>query len=207
MAYIYKIINNINDKIYIGKTLDTIEHRWTRHLSDMNKRAYEKRPLYNAMRKYGSNHFRIEEIECCKEDIVNERECYWIEYYNSFKHGYNATKGGDGKAYTDVELIIKLWNEGKNNKEIQKITGYDHKTITTHLDNYGITARERQQRGIVSQTKAVAMLDKKTNEIIRVFSSASEAERFLQKSGGRRHIHEVCNGKRKTAYGYKWRNL
>ena len=110
MAYIYKITNLINNKCYIGKTLNTIQERWREHCSDYKKRDEEKRPLYSAMNKYGIENFKIEEIEQCNEDIVNDREKYWIEYYGSFKKGYNATLGGDGKAYLDRKLLIKTYN-------------------------------------------------------------------------------------------------
>lgn len=207
MGYIYKITNDINNKVYIGKTLASISERWKEHLSDMDKRKNEKRPLYAAMRKYGTSHFYIEEVEQCSNDIINERECYWIDFYDSYSNGYNATKGGDGKSYADVEAIITLWNEGKNIKEIHDITGHDHTTITNHLINYGITAEERQKRGRDYLRKAVVMLDKNTDKVLRVFEMVADTEVFLQKPGGRRHVSEVCNGKRKTAYGYKWKYL
>lgn len=207
MGYIYKITNDINNKVYIGKTLASISERWKEHLSDMNKRKNEKRPLYAAMRKYGTSHFYIEEVERCSNDIINERECYWIDFYDSYSNGYNATKGGDGKSYADVESIIDLWNKGKNIKEIHDITGHDHTTITNHLINYGITAEERQKRGRDYLRKAVVMLDKNTDEVLKVFEMVADTEVFLQKPGGRRHVSEVCNGKRKTAYGYKWKYL
>lgn len=207
MGYIYKITNDINNKVYIGKTLASISERWKEHLSDMDKRKNEKRPLYAAMRKYGTSHFYIEEVERCSNDIINERECYWIDFYDSYSNGYNATKGGDGKSYADVESIIDLWNKGKNIKEIHDITGHDHTTITNHLINYGITAEERQKRGRDYLRKAVVMLDKNTDEVLKVFEMVADTEVFLQKPGGRRHVSEVCNGKRKTAYGYKWKYL
>lgn len=49
------------------------------------------------------------------------------------------------------------------------------------------------------------MLDQKTDEILKIFSSIKEVELFLNKSRSGQHIAEVCKGKRKTAYGYKWR--
>ena len=205
MGYIYKISNDINDKVYIGKTLASVSDRWKEHLSDMDKRKNEKRPLYSAMRKYGTSHFYIEEIEQCSNDIINERECYWINFYDSYKNGYNATKGGEGKAYADVESIITLWEQGKNIKEIHDITGHDCETIKNHLNDYGITAEQRQERGHDYQRKAVAMLDKNTGEVLKIFDMLSDTEVFLQKSGGRRHVYEVCSGQRKSAYGYKWK--
>jgi hypothetical protein len=62
------------------------------------------------MNKYGIDKFKIEQIEECDDSIVNEREIYWIEYYQSFKYGYNATKGGDGKLYLDYDLICETYN-------------------------------------------------------------------------------------------------
>ena len=76
MPYIYKITNKINDKIYVGKTLDTIENRWREHKNDYQKRRNEKRPLYSAMRKYGIDNFFIEKIEECSIDEINSREIY-----------------------------------------------------------------------------------------------------------------------------------
>ena len=58
MSYIYKIINDINDKVYIGQTSYSLETRFKEHLYKVNL----DRPLYRAMRKYGIDNFHIEEI-------------------------------------------------------------------------------------------------------------------------------------------------
>ena len=104
MAYIYKIENDINQKIYIGKTTRSLEERFAEHCRMSKLEGKEKRPLYAAMRKYGIEHFHISLIEETYEP--EERERYWIEYFSSFKNGYNATQGGDGKSYLDYDLII-----------------------------------------------------------------------------------------------------
>ena len=65
MAFIYKITNDINAKVYIGKTLGRIKKRWKEHLKDCKRRKNENRPLYTAMRKYGTEHFKITLIEEC----------------------------------------------------------------------------------------------------------------------------------------------
>ena len=88
MAYIYKITNDINGKIYIGKTEFSIEKRFNEHCKDAFKPRKEKRPLYSAIQKYGVEHFHITLIE--ETDNPNEREIYWIEKLQSFKYGYNA---------------------------------------------------------------------------------------------------------------------
>ena len=63
MPYIYKISNDINDKLYIGKTLYTIERRWSQHKYNTTKQDLQHLPLYSAMKKYGIEHFSISEIE------------------------------------------------------------------------------------------------------------------------------------------------
>lgn len=205
MPYIYKITNVLNGKMYIGKTSSTIQERWKEHLKDATRRSKEHRPLYSAIKKYGADNFIIEQLEEVPNDeIACEREIFWIEYYGSFKNGYNATKGGDGRQYADYDLILALFNEGKTGKEICQITGYDHKTVTLALEQKGISAAERKVRGN-TQCKAVLMLDKNTLEILKSFSSLAEAGRFLNKPSGSISISEVCRGKQQTAYGYKWK--
>ena len=69
-GYIYKITNTINQKSYIGKTINSIAERWKEHKKD-SKRSYCKdRPLYRAMNKYGIENFTIEQVE---EVDVKER--------------------------------------------------------------------------------------------------------------------------------------
>ena len=206
MSYIYKITNDVNGKIYIGKTDFSIEKRWKEHLSDFQRKKHENRPLYRAMYKYGSSHFHIQLIEECSVEEAPEREKYWIEQYTSFKNGYNATAGGDGRSYVDVEVIYALWNKGYNLTQIHNITNYDTHTISTHLSNLGVSSEEKYQRGYAARAKPVARIDKDTNEIIDVFSSIEEVKRKL-KIKDNTHISEVCKGKRKTAYGYKWMYL
>ena len=95
MGFIYKITNQINNKVYIGLTTTTIKNRWKEHIGAIG-RYKDKRPLYAAMSKYGIDNFSIEELEECDDLILAEREIYWIDYYNSYYNGYNATFGGDG---------------------------------------------------------------------------------------------------------------
>lgn len=97
---IYKITNKINQKSYIGKSTN-IEERWNYHKTHFNyEKEYEK-PLYKAFRKYGLENFIFEIIETLTEteyqEKINQKESYWIEYYNTYgSTGYNGTKGGDG---------------------------------------------------------------------------------------------------------------
>jgi len=204
MSYIYKIYNDINDKIYIGKTDYLIEKRFQEHIRDSRKNQ-ENRPLYNAMNKYGIEHFKIEQIEECDKQNVDERERYWIEFLQTFKYGYNATLGGEGKSYLDYELIYATYLETNSVKETAMIVSCDEKSVSTILDTYGITKEDRIKNMASKKSNIVAMIDKKTNKIIKVFNGTREAGRFLNKT--HQHIQEVCQGKRKSAYGYLWKYI
>lgn len=97
---IYLIQNNINQKCYIGKS-SNIENRWKYHRENYKGNKEYNKPLYRAFRYYGINNFTFSILEEIKDyndqkDFVNNQEKFWINYYNSFNKGYNATIGGDG---------------------------------------------------------------------------------------------------------------
>ena len=216
MAYIYKIKNDINNKLYIGKTNNSIEERWSIHKKDAKKRVlYEKRPLYNAMNKYGIDHFYIEEIEQCDDELAEERERYWISFYNTYNDGYNATLGGDGKNLYNHQEIAKLLKEDKSTKEICDIIGCCSDIVSQVAKNYNINlVLNAQNRQKEKMSKKVAQYDKNMN-YIQTFNSVADAARWLYEyniiptlsSGVRTHIAEVCNGKRKTAYKSIWKYI
>ena len=90
MVGIYKITNLINNKIYIGQSID-IKQRWYRHRTAAFNESYPQYNclLYKAIRKYGLNNFKFEVLELCSEDELNNKEEYYISFYNSS----DATKG------------------------------------------------------------------------------------------------------------------
>lgn len=204
MAFIYKITNDVNGKVYIGKTTKSVEKRWKEHFKDSKKERCKNRPLYRAMNKYGVEHFSIETIEQCTDENASESEKYWISYYRSFRYGYNATCGGDGKIYANRALVILLWLANKNIKFISWFTGYANKTVRKILENIGIDKMDIVKRAskVVQKPVDVFSLD---GNYIRTFASVTEAANcFKNKDSMRRHISDTCRGKRKTAGGYKW---
>ena len=213
MAYIYQITNDINQKIYIGKTEFSIEKRFKEHCSDAFRERNEKRPLYNAMRKYGVEHFHIELIE--ETDNPEEREIYWIEKKQSFKNGYNATIGGDGRKYIDYDLVVKTYQDLQNIKLVAKQLNHDESTISKILKEKNIDIKSSIEWMRENRGKKVGQYDLNDN-FIQSFDSRGLASKYLIDNhyttsvaidavAGR--IGQVCNGKRKTAYGFKWKSL
>lgn len=92
---IYKITNQINGKCYIGQSID-IEKRWKQHKLQSSWRKQKEKILYKAFTKYGLNNFIFEIIEECQRKDLDKREIYWIKKFDSYKNGYNMTKGGQG---------------------------------------------------------------------------------------------------------------
>lgn len=90
---IYCIENKVNAKKYIGQSID-IASRWSQHKRDsvISRDTF----LYQAMQKYGIENFKFYILEECNSQLLDEREKFWIDYYDTFKHGYNMTLGGQG---------------------------------------------------------------------------------------------------------------
>lgn len=129
IGYIYKITNKINGKTYVGKTTKTVLERWKEHLHDSTKERCKNRPLYRAIRKYGTDAFTVETLEEVDLENLSEREMYWIEYFHTYSNGYNATSGGDGTILYDHDIIAHLLREGKKYQEIVDIVGCCHDTV------------------------------------------------------------------------------
>ena len=200
MAYIYQIKNDINDKVYIGKTEFSLEKRFKEHCRDAFKNRNEKRPLYAAMRKYGIEHFHIKLIE--ETDNPEERERFWIENKRSFKLGYNATLGGDGSKYLDYDLIISTYKEVQSIEETSQRLKIDNKTVSRVLSQANIEILSTSEVNILKNGKIINQYDLDMN-FIQSFPSLHSAANSLGKKGVS-HISDVCKGKRKTAYGFKW---
>lgn len=94
---VYKILNLVNSKVYIGITTKKPEKRWKQHLNNY-KYFWLNQALYKAMRKYGPNNFQFSIIEQTNDlNILKELEIKYIQENNSFgSTGYNMTLGGDG---------------------------------------------------------------------------------------------------------------
>lgn len=200
MGYIYKIVNDINDKIYVGKTTRQLKTRFQEHLEKMYQRDTH---LYRAMRKYGAQYFHIQEIQFCKNDLLNQREIYWIKQMKSYQNGYNETRGGEGTLIIDYEAQIKPYlYKNLSTQEISNITGISQTTICKCLK--GLFSKEQiKQRAnkLIGEKNSVAIeqYDLEGN-LIQQYPSLKSIPNICH-----RNISDVLYGRRKSAGGYLWK--
>lgn len=118
---IYKITNLVNGKSYIGQSID-INRRWRNEKSsafNIDSNGYNSL-LSQAFRKYGIDNFSFEILEECAVSELNEKEIYYISFYNSYFQGYNATTGGQGTmngvSKISKEQLLKIYDLLLNSK-------------------------------------------------------------------------------------------
>ena len=112
-GYIYKITTTKSNKVYIGQTTKSVEERYKKHLKARNSKSKKHLHLYLAMNKYGIDTFSVEQIDTAiDQKDLNEKEIYWINYYDSINNGYNIAPGGKN-------VNIFMSNEVKENHAIK----------------------------------------------------------------------------------------
>ena len=211
MAYIYKITNQINNKVYIGETIRGVETRWKEHIRRAHSKEGDHGYYYHiscAIRKYGEENFTIEMLEECPDEIRFEREMYYIEYFDSTdpNNGYNTVLGGQGAILYPTKLFLDGWNQGLLIKEIAEKIGCSKKTARLRLKGAGIPREEIAARFgcAVAKRCAYPVLQYDLNGyFIQEWESASECGRangFQQTA-----IGQVCAQKQKSAYGFLWK--
>jgi len=146
-GFIYIIRNTINNKVYIGQTKVSVEIRWQEHLRHAK---YGDQVINRAMRKYGVDKFYIETLEICDINIIDYREMYYIDLYDSTNKskGYNVSIGGKTPKFKrkalSISTLVDLYkNQGFTLDEIAKKFEVTRYIITTELRNAGVEIKER----------------------------------------------------------------
>ena len=136
MIGIYKITSPSN-RIYIGQSI-RLEERLLEYKKQKNCSGQPK--VFNSFLKYGVKNHKFEIIEECSADLLNNRERYWQEFYNTIINGLNCilTKTTDKKAVFSNEIRNKMSiaKKGKKqsdehiNKRVISKKGYIHSDET-----------------------------------------------------------------------------
>lgn len=179
MNKIYKISNDFNNKVYIGKTSRELNIRFHEHeINSSGCNSY----IHNSIKEHGIEHYKITLIEDnIFDEKINERERYWISYYNSYKNGYNLTPGGDGRSLSDdlIQRIEELYIQGKTCTEISLELNLPHSTVYHRLSNCTwFDKEENYKRSIAHFCKPIDQYNE-NKEYIQSFPSINEASRIL----------------------------
>lgn len=211
MGYIYCITNLVNGKQYVGKTTYSVTKRFKEHCKDSSKRRNEKRPLYDAMNKYGIENFVVEQLCECDNEELSSYEIQYIEKLNTYHTGYNVTKGGDGKILFDYNEIVSLYKTGISMVEVAAKIGCSVDTVSrvvhiNKLPNNRVFRRFCREPIKMQQLT----LDSK---LVKTWDSISDAASWLVSNGYaktlngrvRQKISRCAKGKLKTAYKFIWK--
>ena len=163
-GFIYIIKNTVNTKVYIGQTKVSVETRWKEHLRHAQ---YGDQVINRAMKKYGVDKFYIETLEICTLDVIDEREMYYIDLYDSTNKskGYNVSIGGNTprfkrKVLSISDLVDLYVNKQFTLEQIAKKYNVTRYIICTELRNAGVTIRKRSESS--SRFNKIPLEDLKT---------------------------------------------
>ena len=192
-GFIYKITNTINGKFYIGQTIQNVKERFYQHCATKCSKAVSNMAIHRAIKKYGKSNFTVEVIEEIDSANLNDRERYWIKYYNSYNNGYNSTKGGqDGcKPFKDldVESIIKEYNTGKSLRTLGTIFKVDKQTIKDLLIRHNIELRT---------TRTYKLSQKDRDKVLEDFASGLSRKEIITKWNiSKSYLSQLINGYRR----------
>ena len=125
---VYRLVNKQTGQSYIGRTFD-LKKRLCGHKASANKvgTKNEGQPIVHAIRELGFEAFDVEvlyeseEFEDKKilDDLLNEKEIYFIEKYDSIANGYNRTKGGAGMlGFKPTEKMLAATRKANTGRKV-----------------------------------------------------------------------------------------
>ena len=214
--YIYKATNKINGKSYVGQTCDFHSRVW------QHQRCYEKEDcdFHRAIKEFGFDNFSWEIIETCEsEDRACELEKYYIEKFNTYRNGYNMTKGGKGAPYHNARAVVLLTLDGQYIKRYDsamdaEIDGFHNADVLLNCkgkrrktkgymfmfeDEYELNGAKAYRKPEPNGMRSIIQCDMEGN-FIQKFKSLQEAARIT--GTNRTTISGVLSNTYKSANGY-----
>lgn len=193
---IYKIMFP-NKKIYIGQTIEKLNTRISHHKTDakLERDKTEFSPsgnrICNAIRKYGLEDDWIEVIDTANSiEELNDKEIYWIEYYDTINSGYNIKPGGGNKNHSE-ETKIKIGNATKKRWEDPEIAKRMRKGLQRGVE----TMRNRKSEIRVERITIICELCGKEFE-----SRPAENRKFCSQQCASKYASNVASEKKKEEY-------
>jgi len=227
MVGIYKITNP-NGKVYIGQSIH-IDKRFYQYRKKRKECIGVK--ILNSLIKYGIENHSFHILEECEIDVLNQKEIYWINYYDSIEKGLNLELGGSGGPRSkETKEKIRKSSIGKNSKKIKQYNLNNQYIRTWNSIVEAERVYGKGIKGVLSKKKYTAggciwryenedlpsnykipeHKNKKTiiqcdlkGNFIKEWSSTMEVQKTLGYNNSNISMNAI--GKSKTAYGYKWK--
>jgi len=192
---IYKVENIINNKIYIGYTCN-FHKRKLQHENETKKGS--SLHFHRALRKCGLNSFIWTIIDECKKEDVKQKEIYWIEFYNSFKNGYNMTIGGDGALGHKLKNKRSLsWQIKQSRSHIKNTNVIKSRLLSNNESIYTMEQRIIHSKVQLGELNSSSKLSKKdVFNIYRFWDSGNYTltQLALLFPVDRRHLGRIVKG-------------
>lgn len=222
---IYCIENITTNKKYIGQSTN-ISDRWRKHISELNHNSHHNDYLQKAWNKYGEEDFKFYILEYCNEDDLDNKEIYYINFYNTTdrKYGYNLKSGGQSSCHPTEEVKNKISESNKKayqNHELRELRSMcalnqwsnpeiKEKIMGSNNGMYGKHHTEETKQKIRKNRSGIPSHRRNTTPVLCIelnqkFDDATEAGKKLSLDSS--SILKVCQGKRKTCGGYHWKFL
>lgn len=219
-GFIYRYISP-SGKSYIGQTRYSLKRR-----SQKEGKDYKNCPaFYSAILKYGWSNFKVEILEECPLKDLDKKEAEYIKFYNSLvPYGYNIYPSGSGVCQKKSKTAIDVYDLECNyitsfpslidcaleySIPWQAISACIRQEIEYYKDKIYVYKGKKPALPHITKThgRVTAQYDLEEN-LIKIYNSANEAARAIGKnSNAGRNIRLVAEGKRQTAFGYKWKFL
>lgn len=208
---IYLFKNKINGKVYVGQTTVQLRNRVQQHITTSHTwTKTHKSPLHKAINKYGISNFDLQIIERCRcQQELDERERYWIAYFNSTnrKYGYNIDSGGKkGKKTKPLstkhkQKLLECNLGKKHNDRTKQLISNSHKLrwndkefYDKHIENF---------KNIIGWNKKIVYQYDLMGNFIKQWESVSEVSIILYGNNKASLGRNICLNINKNKLGFK----
>lgn len=206
---IYAIKSKIDKRVYVGLSYN-VRHRLLDHATFLKKNKHRNIQLQNFFNKHGIDFLEFVLIEYCSIERMVELEIYWIAHYDSYKNGFNRTKGGEMQNADNSEMAAKRFKTRMSNGHIVYIYAYDPQTgkllhscytYKKMCEKFGVSSPSLASclsgKGKTANGVHFSRIEKTVDEVLAAVKSEREKDYFKVEASKR------TSGKNNPMFGRK----
>lgn len=209
MGYIYAMIVDGYDGVYIGQTIGTVKSRVNEHINEAN-RGISNSKINKAIRSAGKDGIEYVELEECTNSLLNSRETFYIKAFNSVENGLNTRYEGSVSHHERAYIIniIKDFKSGKSMLWLAKKYNLTYSHISKIMTSIGVH-RDKVEKAKSNKAKAVFMYNTEFKMEAK-FKTIKDAIAWLNDNGNNVSIYNGYTRIKQScyigniAYGHRW---